>query len=67
VFEASIAPGVSAPAWNGLKLNHALNLIQVLKESGKMISSDICELNPEYDLNGQTAKTSGSLFSAVII
>lgn len=67
VFEASIAPGVSAPAWNGLKLNHALNLIQVLKESGKIISSDICELNPEYDLNGQTAKTAGSLFSAIII
>jgi arginase family enzyme len=31
-----------------------------------MISADICELNPEYDLNGQTAKTAGSLFSAII-
>ncbi len=66
VFEAAIAPGVSAPAWNGLKLNHALNLIRVLKDSGKMISSDICELNPEYDLNGQTAKTAGSLFSSIL-
>lgn len=65
VFEAAIAPGVSAPAWNGLNLNHALNLIRVLKDSGKMISSDICELNPEYDLNGQTAKTAGSLFSSI--
>lgn len=66
VFDASIAPGVSAPAWNGLKLNHALNLIRVLKESKKMISADICELNPEYDLNGQTAKTAGSLFSSIL-
>lgn len=66
VFEAAIAPGVSAPAWNGLKLNHALNLIRVLKDSGKMISSDICELNPKYDLNGQTAKTAGSLFSSIL-
>lgn len=66
VFEAAIAPGVSAPAWNGLKLNHALNVIQLLKRSGKMISSDICELNPEYDLNGQTAKTAGSLFSPIL-
>ncbi|XWN36378.1 MAG: formimidoylglutamase [Balneola sp.] len=66
VFEAAITPGVSAPAWNGLKLNHALNVIQLLKRSGKMISADICELNPEFDINNQTAKTAGSLFSAVL-
>lgn len=66
VFETSIAPGVSAPAWHGLTLNHALNLIRVLKDSGKMISADICELNPEYDYNGQTAKTAGSLFGKLI-
>ena len=66
VFEATIAPGVSAPAWNGLKLNHALNVIQLLKRSDKIISADICELNPEFDLNGQTAKTAGSLFSSIL-
>ncbi len=66
VFETSIAPGVSAPAWNGLKLNHSLNLIRVLKDSGKMISADICELNPEFDINNQTAKTAGSLFSSIL-
>lgn len=66
VFETAIALGVSAPAWNGLKLNHALNLINLVKESGKLISADICELNPDFDQNGQTAKTAGSLFSAVV-
>lgn len=66
VFEAAIAPGVSAPAWNGISLNHALNLIQLVKKSDKLISADICELNPEFDPNNQTAKTAGSLFSAVI-
>lgn len=65
VFEAAIAPGVSAPAWNGLKVNHALNLINLVKDSGKLISADICELNPGFDQNGQTAKTAGSLFSSI--
>tara|TARA_R110002124_G_scaffold205710_2_gene372234 strand:+ start:8337 stop:9305 length:969 start_codon:yes stop_codon:yes gene_type:complete len=67
VFEVAIAPGVSAPAWNGLKLNDALNLIKVVKDSGKLISADICELNPEFDQHGQTAKTAGSLFSKLIL
>jgi len=64
-FEAGIAPGVSAPAWNGLKVNHALNLINLVKDSSKLISADICELNPDFDQNGQTAKTAGSLFSSI--
>jgi formiminoglutamase len=66
VFESGSAPGVSAPAWNGLQLKHALNVIQLLKESGKVISADICELNPKYDSENITAKTAGSLFSAII-
>lgn len=66
VFESGIAPGVSAPAWNGLKLKHALNVIHLLKRSGKIISADICELNPKYDSENNTAKTAGILFSTII-
>lgn len=66
VFEAALAPGVSAPSWNGIKINHALKLIELVKESGKLFSTDICELNPGYDLNNQTAKTAGTLFSELI-
>ncbi|MFV1885171.1 MAG: formimidoylglutamase [Balneola sp.] len=66
VFNVSIAPGLSAPAWNGIGLIHAINLIDLVKESGKMLSADMCELNPEFDQTGQTAKTAGSLFSALI-
>lgn len=66
VFEAAIAPGVSAPAWNGINLNNALNVIEAVKSSGKLLSSDICELNPKYDNEGQTVKTAGSLFSQLI-
>ena len=67
VFEAAFAPGVSAPAWNGLRIHHALNVIQLLKHSNKLLSADICELNPTFDVNNQTAKTAGSLFNTIIL
>lgn len=66
VFKAEIAPGVSAPAWYGVELNHALKVLELVKSSGKMLSMDVCELNPEYDLNNQTAKLAGMLFSEYI-
>lgn len=63
VFKASIAPGVSAPAWNGIDLQHALRVLDMIKKSGKMITMDICELNPSLDQDQKTAKLAGSLFS----
>ncbi len=63
VFKAGIAPGVSAPAWNGLELNHALRVLDLVKESGKLTSMDACELNPTFDENQKTAKLAGMLFS----
>ncbi len=66
VFSAAVAPGVSAPAWNGLNLQHALNVLDLVKESGKLISADVCELNPAFDEDGRTAKIAGSLFSEII-
>ncbi len=66
VFKASVAPGVSAPAWNGIDLIHALNVIDLVKDSRKLLSTDMCELNPEYDTDNQTAKLAGSLFSRLV-
>lgn len=66
VFEASIAPGVSAPAWNGIRLQSALDVIRLVKSSGKLLSMDICELNPEFDVNNRTAKTAGMLVAELI-
>ncbi|MBO6522792.1 MAG: formimidoylglutamase [Balneolaceae bacterium] len=66
VFKASVAPGVSAPAWNGIDLIHGLNIIELVKQSGKLISADICELNPSFDEHKKTAKLAGSLFSKLI-
>lgn len=64
-FDAAKAPGVSAPAWNGIELQSALNAIQVAKKSGKLLSMDVCELNPLYD-NGNTVRIAGSIFSSYL-
>ena len=66
VFDASIAPGVSAPAWNGIRIQDALSVLKVTQESGKLISMDVCELNPFFDKEGKTARVAGSLFNAYL-
>lgn len=66
VFAASIAPGVSAPAWNGIQLQHALEVIKLVKSYNKLLSMDICELNPKYDVQNLTAKTAGILFAELV-
>lgn len=63
VFKNAIAPGVSAPAWNGIELNHALAVLELVKKSGKLLTMDTCELNPEYDEHSKTAKLAGTLFA----
>ncbi len=63
VFNAATAPGVSAPAWNGIELTHALDVLELVKASKKLISMDVCELNPRYDQDGRTARLAGSLFA----
>ncbi len=62
VFNASIAPGVSAPAWDGIFPEHVIRIMDLMKRSGKLLSMDICELNPEYDQDKRTAKLAGMLF-----
>ena len=67
VFNSATAPGVSAPAWSGIELHHALRVLHLVKKSGKLISMDVCELNPKYDEQGRTAKLAGSLFTEFLI
>lgn len=63
VFKASMAPGVSAPAWNGIELEHALRVLELAKNSGKLVSMDVCELSPAFDHDQKTARLAGSIFS----
>ncbi|AWA48214.1 formimidoylglutamase [Acinetobacter junii] len=56
VFNASIAPGVSAPAVKGIDLSVFDPLFQAIKKSGKIRVFDVAECNPRFDLDNRTAK-----------
>ena len=56
VFDAAFAPGVSAPSVLGLRPTTFLPILRHILASGKVDLVDICELNPELDIDGRTAK-----------
>ncbi|MEO1051645.1 MAG: formimidoylglutamase [Bacteroidota bacterium] len=58
VFDASCAPGVSSPSVNGLWSAQVLPIVRHLAHTGKLISCDIAELNPAFDIDQRTAKLS---------
>ena len=58
---SAFAPGVSAPASIGLSPDIVSFMLNCLLESGKMISFDIAELNPKYDVDARTAKLAAQL------
>lgn len=66
VFAAPFAPGVSAPAANGLYPDVVFFLIDHIFASQKVISCDIAELNPEYDIDNRTAKLAAALVYNVV-
>lgn len=62
VFNASIAPGVSATAYNGVFADVVfMKIFRFLLQSDKMTALDIAEVNPNFDLEARTARLAGSL------
>lgn len=61
VFQASLAPGVSAPQVLGISATYVIEALKRLKNSGKVMSIDIVELAPKYDIRDQTAKLAATL------
>ncbi|QMV62847.1 formimidoylglutamase [Pseudomonas berkeleyensis] len=61
VLPACEAPGVSAPAARGVRLELLEPLLERLKASGKLRLVDFAELNPEYDIDNRTAKAAARL------
>ncbi|TKG07575.1 formimidoylglutamase [Vibrio lentus] len=62
VFPAATAPGVSAPAARGVSYEAlAPFLEQIFQHSEKLIIADIAEYNPNYDIDGQTARLAARL------
>ncbi|PUZ30252.1 formiminoglutamase [Chitinophaga costaii] len=67
VFCAAHAPGVSAPAYNGiLPTGLALQCYREILHSGKVISTDIAELNPVYDSDARTARLAAALVFEIV-
>ena len=64
VFNAAIAPGVSALAYNGIFADPTfLFLYRHLLKSNKMVALDVAEVNPEYDQQERTARLAASLLN----
>jgi formiminoglutamase len=62
VFNASIAPGVSASAYNGIFADAAfMHLYRHILRNEKLIALDIAEVNPSLDIQDHTARLAASL------
>lgn len=66
VFASAYAPGVSAPQSLGLSPWQIIPSVRKLAESGKVISYDIAELSPHYDIDLRTTKLAANLIYEII-
>ncbi|MBT8308175.1 MAG: formimidoylglutamase [Maribacter sp.] len=65
-FSSAYAPGVSAPSPMGFTPKIVLESMVLILKSKKLISLDIAEMNPNYDVDNQTAKLAASLIHYVV-
>ncbi|WP_405410762.1 formimidoylglutamase [Maribacter sp. Asnod1-A12] len=65
-FSSAYAPGVSAASPMGFSPDIVLESLKLIIESGKFVGLDVVELNPNYDIDEQTAKLAASLVHYVI-
>ncbi|GJM17441.1 MAG: hypothetical protein DHS20C13_27680 [Thermodesulfobacteriota bacterium] len=62
VFSPSLAPGVSAPTAAGILYDHTFReIMKLLVNSNKVVSLDMAEYNPTYDIDSHTANLAAQL------
>jgi formiminoglutamase len=66
VLPAAVAPGVSAPAAYGVPLAVISAVCRQVAQSGKLLHLDVAELNPEFDIDGRTAKVAARLINTLL-
>jgi formiminoglutamase len=66
VFSSAFAPGVSATQPLGLDPEGVLKFIKYILKSNKVVSFDIAEVSPRFDLDNTTANLAKVLIFAVI-
>ncbi|UJH68540.1 formimidoylglutamase [Allomuricauda sp. SCSIO 65647] len=65
-FSSAFAPGVSAASPMGYSQDIVLESLKTILASEKLISLDIAEMNPRYDVDGRTAKLAASIMHYLI-
>ncbi|MGB3152332.1 MAG: formimidoylglutamase [Maribacter sp.] len=65
-FSSAYAPGVSAPSPMGFTPDVVLESLKTISSSGKLCALDIAEMNPNFDVDNQTARLAASLIHSVI-
>ncbi len=64
VFNVSIAPGVSATAYNGIFADAAfMHFYRHILRNEKLVALDVAEVNPEFDEADKTARLAASLIN----
>ena len=60
-FPSAYAPGVSASAPDGMLPFQAIEIIKKIMASEKWLSSDVVEVNPDFDIDNRTSKLAAEL------
>ncbi|KMQ67222.1 formiminoglutamase [Chryseobacterium sp. FH2] len=64
VFNASIAPGVSASAYNGIFADTTfMHFYRHILQNKKLLALDVAEVNPIYDIQDRTARLAACLIN----
>lgn len=62
VFNASIAPGVSASAYNGIFADATfMHFYRHILKNNKLVALDVAEVNPSFDIQDRTARLAACL------
>jgi formiminoglutamase len=62
VFNASIAPGVSAAAYNGIFTDPTfMHFYRHILKNKKLVAMDVAEVNPSFDIQDRTARLAACL------
>jgi arginase len=56
VCDPAIAPGVGTPVKGGLDYREAHLLMEIVADSGRLLSLDVVEVNPVFDMHNSTAQ-----------
>ena len=65
VLPPGLMPGVSAPSARGVGMEVLEPLIDLVLASGKVCIADIAELNPDYDVDGRSARVAARLVARI--